>query len=231
MWERSRPATGGDGLVAVGGPSADAEITADGKWNDDYVASKHYWNPWLGCGSALTATGSCYADLVKAIVNRRDENVKAKAASHMSHYLADAICSKHADMIELDIDDLTELTTKANLWFAEHDNNPRMKLTTWLASTRVTEALALIVKASRSSLGSPYWRRAERPRGKDLVRFYSFFGPFYYSGQLVMTYTDYMPVENYLIVPEEGRQAELNLIQLPLVSAQGRLTASRFRTR
>jgi Mg-chelatase subunit ChlD len=233
MVERSAPGSGAAALLApakgeVGGPSADAEITASGQWNPEYNAAYHYWNPWLKCGEAPTATASCYAELINAIVKDSGENPKAKAASHMSHYIADAICPKHADMVALDEKDLKELSRHANAWFAEHAANPKMSLNTWLASREVTEAQAIIVRASGASLDSPFWQRVqthiaddpllnpdessmrpypdvgapslraavggflgalhERPAGKDLVRFYNFFDPFYYNGQLIMAY-------------------------------------------
>ena len=233
MWERRTPGIGVAALLApakegVGGPSADAEITASGQWNPDYVAAHHYWNPWLKSGSAPEATASCYVDLTKAMLTGGDENTKAKAVSHMAHYLSDAVCAKHADMIALNESALKELSRLADAWFAEHAATPTMNLDTWLASGQVTEAVAIIVRASGVSLDSPYWRRVnaqiarnplltpsaastrvgvdvatpslrtsvaallgalhERPPGKDLVRFYGFFDPFYYNGQLVMTY-------------------------------------------
>jgi len=233
MVERSAPGSGAAAILAPPKgegvkPSADAELTAAGRWNPEYVASYHYWNPWLECGEAPTATASCYADLIKAIVTDAGEDPKAKAASHMSHYLADAICAKHADMVALDEKELKQLSQCATAWFAEHAANPTIPLNTWLASRHVTEAQDIIVRASGAPLTSPFWRRVqahiadnallnpnesstrpypdvgapslraavggllgalhERPAGKDLVRFYNFFDPFYYNGQVLMKY-------------------------------------------
>lgn len=233
MWERRGPGTGETAVYAppkgpVGGPSADAEITADGNWNPDYLAANHYWNPWIECGRAPAAVSSCYIALLKAMLMDGDENAKGKAASHMCHYLSDTICPKHADMIALDKEALTELSNFANEWFAEHDHNPTITLRDWLASNQVTEALDVIVRESGVALNSPYWQRVnaqigrralltsntsyvrytvdivnsslrtsvagllavlhERPSDKDLERFYGFFDPFYYNGQLAMMY-------------------------------------------
>jgi hypothetical protein len=233
MVERKGVGSGPAAILApakgeVGGPSADAEITASGQWNPDYNASYHYWNPWLKCGDAPTASGSLYADLVNAITKDTGENAKAKAASHMSHYIADTVCAKHADMVALGETELKQLLQCADRWFREHAANPKMTLNTWLGSAQISTAQDIIVRASGTSLDSPFWRRVnahladnpllnpnessirpypdvgapslraavggllgalhERPKGKDLVRFYGFFDPFYYNGQLVMTY-------------------------------------------
>lgn len=233
MWERTSEGTGVAAPLApakdkIGGPSADAEITESGEWNPDYVAEYHYYNPWLKHGKAPEATGQCWGNLVKAMITGGDENAKAKAASHMGHYLTDAICPKHADMIGIKEDDLKELSGLADEWFAEHERTPTLTLPKWLESRRLDEALEIVIKASGAPRKSPYWRRVEsnignrallkpntswvrytvdigeptlrnsvagflaalheRPPDKDLFRFYGFFDPFYYNGQLVMTY-------------------------------------------
>lgn len=234
MWERDGPGVGLAAIYApakdkIGGPSADAEITRGGKWNPDYVAAYHYWNPWLECGEAPKATGQCYISLIKAMALAGDENAKAKAVSHLGHYLTDVICPKHADMIALDRTALERLTQLANEWFAEHEATPTMNLETWLGSERVTRARDIVVRASGVPLTHPYWRRVNaqigqrallkpnkawidasvdisqpslrgsvagmlgalrhRPDDKDLARFYGFFDPFYYNGQIVMTWS------------------------------------------
>ena len=249
MIERKRVGSGPAAILApakgeVGGPSADAEIIASGRWNPEYVASYHYWNPWLKCGEAPTATGSLYADLINAIVKDTGENSKAKAASHMSHYIADTICPKHADMVALGETELKQLSQCADRWFAEHAANPTMSLNAWLASGQVTEAQNIIVSASGVSLDHAFWRRVnahiadnpllnpnesslrgfpdvatpslrtsvagllgtlhERPKGKDLVRFYNFFDPFYYNGQVLMKYAATLSEWNPPSAPEFG---------------------------
>jgi Mg-chelatase subunit ChlD len=236
MWERTRPGTDVAVRLApakgeVGGPSADAEITRDGRWNPSYDGAKHYWNPWLRSGSAPTAAGTCYATLIDALVYAGNENEKAHAVSHLTHYLADAMCPKHADVVALDGPTLRKLSRYADAWFREHADHSDMGINAWLASAQITQALDCIVQASGAGPNSPYWRRVnaeivnralfnpnessmrpypdvalpslraavgaflavlhERPPEKDLVRFYDFFDPFYYNGQLLMEYGGY----------------------------------------
>lgn len=233
MWERSGPGTGTAAKLApakgaIAGPSADAEITADGNWNATYNAAFHYWNPWLRCGQSPQATARCYVDLVKEMTTTDDGNAKARLVSHMGHYMSDTICGKHADMIALDQDTLNQLQALANAWFTEHDVDQTLKLAPWLASKNVTDAVDLIIKASGVAADSPYWNRVnshigahpllktnsawvrysvsiaepslrnsvagylaylhDRPADKAIDRFYNFFDPFYFNGQIVMSF-------------------------------------------
>lgn len=140
----------------VGGPSCDAEKTADGNWNKNYIGSAHYYNPWFKWGRAPEIAGHFYSNLTRAIVRDMSKNEKAHFAAHMSHYIADACSAKHADVVPIDAELLGQLETIAKQWAPKTSNDENA----FLNDALVVQAVDLIkakTKALYGDLSDTYW--------------------------------------------------------------------------
>ncbi len=134
-------------------PGADAELTASGGWNPLYNGRAHYWNPWLEYGDAPKLAGVNYERLAVLGATREDVAKRAHHAAYLAHYVSDPISAKHADIVALDDQAMTDLKEIAKRWVAA----PNDDIEAWIASPIVTEAVTIIEHRARAAPQGEAW--------------------------------------------------------------------------
>lgn len=204
----------------VSGPSPDAERLADlSTWNPDYNGAAHYWNPWLQSGDAPRSAAHYFVYLVHAILEGGSAQDKARFAEYMCHYMGDVASAKHADAFMLDSGDVQRLKVLADQFVQLRSDDAKAWLSQpqiaqalailqakapnkayWDMVVKNMSIMPLkpggsfkvdVMPASlESAVGCYLWFLGTAPPGQPVNRFYNYFDPFYFNGQMIHALMD-----------------------------------------